>query len=67
MDEGEKKMKTIILKIDNKAFENIKSYMAIRKMCGQNIGIDYEFILLIIKGILDKRAIIVIEPKGEKK
>lgn len=59
-------MKEITLKIDDKAYGEIKQHMGVKKIVGGIAGIEDAFVILIIKSIEANEKEIEIKLKEEK-
>lgn len=59
-------MKTIVLKISENVFEELRTHMSIRCMAGEASGMVDAFVVKIIKAIDDGDSETGIKMKGEK-
>jgi len=63
-----KKFKEVVLKVDQPTLDDVGRMLYLRKMTGNDIGADYEFAVLIFKGMMgmEKEIMLVKTKKGIK-
>ena len=64
-----KSYKEIRLQITDEAYADVRRMLLLRKMTGNDVGIDYEFLVMLIGSIEKGKTEVLIErkPKKEKK
>jgi len=60
-------MKSIKLNIEDKIFDILKSGLVAKRITGSLYGVEDEFLLLIVKSILDGQEEITIIPKKKER
>jgi len=62
-----KLFKEIRLQIADEAYAEVRRMLLLRKMTGNGVGIDYEFMVMLIDSIEKGKPEILIERKPKKK